>query len=396
MIPGYSIHTESEGGDIWCGSGKTLFLKQLVLRLEERGQEFNLALVCYDLNMETFLLDLFKKDYPATRLNTIIQGYWQKQYGVVLCIRKKHSKQQPVHKQQSSFTNKVHLVISTDLRILHNNPAISILENADSNNTNRPPVLILTTMQSVEERLIRYTLSNSSNSTSATWQLPDPSIYPMIFDTKNDIPVKNSKAMTTMVVDKVMRWIENDITQPFLLPDIQHEEQSSQPPSEPTPRQQPLEVADSDMMTTDDASVPEPLTSSDMDVDHEEQGNTIQDNTVPLIMQQPITTSQHVLPKEDLIELFSHVSLDQLNNNLKSYQASHGRSSKEHFTSTSDDDSFYSAESESSPDDPTAASVNQVMEKLYANHQGKQTNLDSLKKKWLISSFLSLFFFFFF
>jgi hypothetical protein len=38
MIPGYNIHTEGQDADIWRGSGKTLFLQQLIARLEDEEQ----------------------------------------------------------------------------------------------------------------------------------------------------------------------------------------------------------------------------------------------------------------------------------------------------------------------------------------------------------------------
>ncbi|SAM06509.1 hypothetical protein [Absidia glauca] len=376
MIPGYNIHTEGQGADIWRGSGKTLFLQQLIARLEDQEQDFDIAIVCYDLNMEGFLLDLFTKlKYPATRLNTVIKGCWQKEHGIVLCIRKKLTEQQSVHLQQSSFTNKVHLVISCDVRIQPNDPVVTLFENARENaHHSPPPVILLSTVGSVEERLTDY--SQSTNPTA--WRIPDQESCATIFDSGADKPVEHPQSLTAMVVDSVVRWISADATLPFSLGlDQQEDEDYSEPQASPPPRSEsPQPQALPSPQQENQAQLSPPHlditeettdTNAMMDIDHD-QGLAI-DTEQP--SQQPPPNAR----RDDFIKLFSHVSLDQMATNLKSYESSHHRSAKELFTTTSDDDSFYSAEMESSPvDDPAATSVHEVMDKINC-HQDEEKDV---------------------
>jgi hypothetical protein len=125
----------------------------------------------------------------------------------------------------------VHLVISTDVRIQSNDPVVTLFENARENaHDSPPPVILLSTVGSVEERLTDY--SQSIHPTA--WRIPDQESCATIFDTSADKPVDHPQSLTAMVVDSVVRWISADTTLPFSLGlDQQEDEEYNEPQVSP-------------------------------------------------------------------------------------------------------------------------------------------------------------------
>ncbi|CAO3590943.1 unnamed protein product [Absidia cylindrospora] len=291
------------GDDIWLDSGKTLFLQQLILRLEEKDQMTTVAIICYDLNTEGFLLNILKEKnlYNVQRLNHLKE--WNGGYGVMVRI-----KNSAPSMSQMAFSNKVDLAIIMDIRIQANDGVLNTIENVNSGLF--LPIVNLITVGSVEQRLQEHFIKTHSN-----WQILDRNTYTSIMNSSNDKqPFDDIKAFTGVVVEDVMQWIESGMTDVYQFDSNQ---------------QQTL-VSSSAIVTTT-------------------TGHPIRQEQIQSTNPELIRSS---LVDDGLKKLFSHATLQTLQNELKSLRVGDTMHSSQQPIAIGDDeadddnDSFYSAEDE--------------------------------------------------
>ncbi|ORZ10786.1 hypothetical protein BCR42DRAFT_106228 [Absidia repens] len=167
-----------------------------------------------------------------------------------------------------------------------------------------------------------------------------------------------------MVVDSVIRWIDKGMKNDYQFANnqsgaqVDRGRQMSPSPRSTAEEHEQQNRMDTTELHTDEISSPARSTlPAELAKDKEVSGSTT------LISLQ-----------DDLTKLFTHVSLERLQQDLKSYQTNQGKLSNQHYASKSDDeDSFYSAASDSLTDDSLSSKVQAVIDSL----EGKNNNANT-------------------
>ncbi|KAI8088898.1 uncharacterized protein BX664DRAFT_331687 [Halteromyces radiatus] len=350
LIPGYI----STGSDIWSGSGKTMFIQELLLRLKESAKEMDVLLACYDLNMEEFLTDLLKNKFTFDRLNTLAKSGWFGEYGLVVRFRTSSSQQPPLTE------GKTQLVLIIDPRLQDVNPIVKLIQNDESNVS--IPILYLVAWNSVEGRLLEYLRKQDPPS----WRLPDQDSRMLIFDTSQDTSMDDLKLKqsTSSVVDSVMKWINSGMT------DIYRYSGSTDIESEAITLQQPSLLSSSveGMALKPSITTTQPTTTTTTSAVVSTQSTMEIAGDREHMGEEQMASSQSSLT--DMEKLFSHVSVPRLQSELKSWKSKIINTSKQDHLTISDDDSFYSAESETPTDDHAS-----LIQNILGNITGQSSSL---------------------
>ncbi|KAI9495999.1 hypothetical protein BDB00DRAFT_811346 [Zychaea mexicana] len=201
--------------DKWSGSGKTLFIKQLVENLQAEQMSLKIAIATYDIDTESFLYDCIKNDLklPCLRIGSILDDVWQSEYGVVFQTQKSRDTMRQNSEPNADF------VIAFDVRLRPDNGVFAKIIN--KRGTEPVPVVWLYTVGSVEQRAISYFdrhTSDDNESNSSQWWYDRPE-YRDIVLAENTWPPEEAEEETALhfAIKTLTTWAQHQFARPYLL-----------------------------------------------------------------------------------------------------------------------------------------------------------------------------------
>ncbi|KAI8373162.1 uncharacterized protein BYT42DRAFT_579413 [Radiomyces spectabilis] len=190
-----------ETDDRWEMSGKTIFIRRLVDTLISENKAVNVAIITYDVNMETLLYSMFRQaSFACQRINAIIDD-WDREYGIIIRTVKADTPVSPA----IYYSEGIHLSIACDMRI---GPDNAVFEKIHGNIGRPFPSLFLVSVGSVEQRVWGH--EDQLLNPEKTW-VSDISTFKQLVKqpTTWTASRQNDIAMVDKSLDAIVKWISS-------------------------------------------------------------------------------------------------------------------------------------------------------------------------------------------
>jgi hypothetical protein len=185
-----SVMVDASSQEKWLMSGKYLFLQELLTSLEQ--QNLTICIITKDMDDEARLLDLMRDHLKLDCLRiTTALDVWDGEYGVLVRTRK----------LQERISSCADLMICMDVRISRDNDVFDKIKN---NNGERPPVVWLISLGSVESKAYNYL---KDHNTTFTISKSNKDFKNLIMEPNEWPPSNCCEEMNIVVVNNVLSWL---------------------------------------------------------------------------------------------------------------------------------------------------------------------------------------------
>ncbi|KAI7856173.1 hypothetical protein BDC45DRAFT_504511 [Circinella umbellata] len=212
---------EETEDDKWSGSGKTLFLKQFIEYTQDEQLSLKIAIITYDMDMETILYDCIKNNLnlPCVRIGSILFDAWEREYGVIFSTIKSND---AMHEARIPNAD---LMIAFDIRLGPENTVFSKISN--KRGPEPVPIVWLYTLGTVEQRAIAYFETHGKQENRSwekefhwsenNWWLEKQEYQNILFD-ENIWFTNVEDSVTYEAVKTLTEWAKNNFSGSYTFP----------------------------------------------------------------------------------------------------------------------------------------------------------------------------------